>query len=81
METLLAPLTEAMSEESARRLLALRATPEIQARVDDLASKAESGTLTDQEREEYEEFVRVGTLIATLQAKARRIVGGDKTPP
>jgi hypothetical protein len=79
LESLLAPLSEAMSEESARRLIALRATPEIQSRVDELAIKAEAGTLSEEERDEYDELVRAGTLLATLQAKARQMLRGDKT--
>ena len=40
-----------------------------------LAGKSAQGTLSEEEREEYESCVSVGTFIAILQAKARTIVG------
>ena len=40
-----------------------------------LAAKSAQGTLSEEEREEYESCVSTGTFIAILQAKARKIVG------
>jgi hypothetical protein len=37
-----------------------------------LAAKARVGTLTGEENEELENFLRVGDLLAIMQSKARR---------
>ena len=41
-------------------------------RVEELASKANEGTLTPDERSEYEAYVDAGDIVATLQAVARK---------
>ncbi len=42
--------------------------------MEDLARKSEEGTLSDDEREEYDAFVSAGNFIAILQSKARRLL-------
>ena len=42
--------------------------------MEDLAQKSEEGTLSDDEREEYDAFVSAGNFIAILQSKARRLL-------
>lgn len=49
----------------------LQADPDAQARMEILAKKANEGTLSAEERREYESWVRAGTMISLLQAKAR----------
>jgi hypothetical protein len=49
----------------------LQADPDAQARMEILAEKANEGTLSAEERREYESWVRAGTMISLLQAKAR----------
>jgi len=39
--------------------------------MDDLAEKSSAGTLTPEERAQYEWFVLLGDLLAILQLKAR----------
>lgn len=58
--------------ELARRLVAFRGEPVLQARIDDLASKSTEGLLTDAEQAEYEGYARANKFIAVLQAKARK---------
>ena len=41
-------------------------------RVEELASKANEGILTPDERAEYEAYVDAGDIVATLQAVARK---------
>jgi hypothetical protein len=72
---LLDPLGECMTPEVARRVIQLRASAEANTRMHLLAGKSAQGTLSEEEREEYESCVSVGTFIAILQAKARTIVG------
>lgn len=69
---MLEPLLDALTPESARALSKFQAKPSIQARVDQLASKCNEGELSEAERAEYEEYVRVGNLLALIKAKAKR---------
>ena len=45
-----------------------------QARLDELAAKANEGQLTDDERQEYEEFVEGIDLMGILKARARTVL-------
>jgi len=65
------PFSRCFNLESARALVELRADPLVQARIAELADKCNEGTLSDQERQQYETYVHFGNLIAILQAKAR----------
>src|SRR5262249_36229009 len=53
LDQLMAPLGDCLTPESARRLLALKADPKLQARVDDLAGRHSRGALTPEEQAEY----------------------------
>jgi len=73
MERLLVDsFAQILTPERARVILHLRAGDLEQARVDELAEKANRGTLTPEETAEYDGYVRFGTRIGILQAKARR---------
>jgi len=74
LDRLLDPVTRCLTPEVARRLVELRADPELQSRVDMLADKNTEGQLTPEEREEYETYVWTSRFIAILQAKARRLL-------
>jgi hypothetical protein len=43
-----------------------------------LSAKARAGTLTDDENEELDNYLRVGDLLAILQSKARRSIGNGQ---
>ena len=75
LDRMLEPVTDCLTPEVARRLAQMRADPELQARIDDLADRCTEGTLTAEEKLEYETYVRAGNLIAILQAKARILLG------
>jgi hypothetical protein len=45
-----------------------------QRRIADLSRKSSEGSLTDDERHEYETYLRVGELLSTLRAKERQRV-------
>lgn len=77
LDKLLLPLTACFTPDVARRIAALRASPEVQARLDELADKCSEGTLTPDERGVYEAAVRVVNFIGVLQAKARAMVDND----
>lgn len=74
IERLLAPVSESLNVQAARRLVRLKADRATQARIDTLAQKANEGELTATERAEYERLVTAGNLIAILQAQARLIL-------
>jgi hypothetical protein len=65
------PLGRCFTAASAQEILSLRADPVATRRVEQLAAKCAAGTLTPEERAEYQLLVEVGDLVAILQAKAR----------
>ena len=71
LDRLLEPLSRCIRGDGERELLKLRADEALQARIDELADKCDEGTLTPDERAEYETYVRFGNFVAILQAKAR----------
>lgn len=74
LDRLLDPVGHALGPEAARRLIDLRADDEVQGRVDELADRANEGLLSPDERREYEALVAAATVVAVLQAKARRVL-------
>jgi hypothetical protein len=74
LDQLIGPLGECLTPESARRLLALKADPELQARVDDLAERHSRGALSPDEQSEYGGYVYFDTFIAILKSKARQLL-------
>lgn len=71
LDRLLDPVGRALSPKAARELAGLRADEETQARVRALAEKCNEGTMTPEERAEYEAYVMAANIVAILQAKAR----------
>jgi hypothetical protein len=76
LDRLLTPLQACLTPEVATEITRLRADAGTQARLDELAEKNSEGTITPDERGEYEALVSAGNLIAVLRAKARAAVGG-----
>jgi hypothetical protein len=74
LERVLDPFTECLTPEAARKIVALRADPETQARMNHLAEKANEGTLTDEERADYEKFRATFHVVTILQSRARRFL-------
>jgi hypothetical protein len=73
LNQLVGPLSECLTPESARRLLALKADPKLQARVDELAGR-HSRLLTPEARAEYGHYVSYSTFVAILKSKARQLL-------
>lgn len=71
LSQLLEPVGRMMPREFAEELASMRAAPEVQARIDELAEKCNEGDLTPEERAEYEAYVEAIDVISLLQAKAR----------
>ncbi|MCH7988256.1 MAG: hypothetical protein IID46_03795 [Planctomycetes bacterium] len=74
LDELLGPVGRCLTPESAKRLVALRASPTVQARIEELAEQSDTGRLTREEQAEYASLVSAGTFIAVLQSKARKLL-------
>ncbi len=57
--------------------MAYRGDDSLRNRIDELAERNTEGKLTDEERAEYEGYVRANKFVATLQAKARKLLADD----
>jgi hypothetical protein len=77
LERLLEPLAAGFTSEMARYIAEFRADQATQECIAELAEKANEGELTEDERREYGGYVEAGTLIAILQAKARKKLRAD----
>jgi hypothetical protein len=72
------PLSRCLTPTVARRIVNLRADPELNARIHQLAGKANEGQLTVSELSEYDTYVRAIHFFTVLQSKARRLLKGTK---
>ena len=68
----LEPIANCLTPEVAQRIIDTRVDSATQAHIDDLARKANRGTLTPSEHEEYAEIVEYIDLVAIFKAKARQ---------
>jgi hypothetical protein len=75
LDQLMEPVGRCFTPDVARRIAGLRASPDVQARLDELADKSQEGTLTSEERKLYESCVRTVNFIGVLQAQARAQLG------
>ena len=76
LDGLLEPLSLCLDAESARRLVAFRIEPKVQARIEMLGERANEGQLTDEERSEYEALINAADFIEILRLKAQRHLAG-----
>ena len=72
LDGLIEPFTECLTTEAARKIADLRADADLQKRVDELAEKANHGTLSENERLEYDQYLAAFHFVTLMQAKARR---------
>jgi hypothetical protein len=72
VEGILGAVSACFDRAGAEALLRLRAPESVQQRMELLADRCTEGLLTREEREEYEELIRVGNFVSILQARARR---------
>lgn len=72
IERLLEPVTACVTLEVAQRIVDLRLDdPSTLERLDDLREKANEGTLTAEERAEYDDFVEGNDLVMLIKDQAR----------
>jgi hypothetical protein len=74
LDRLISPLGDCLTPESARRILALKADPKLQAYIDDLAARHSEGQLRPGEQAEYGRYVSFSTFVAILKSKARQLL-------
>jgi hypothetical protein len=80
MDRVLDPLADCLNREAALRIVELRIDPEIQARVDVLAERANEGELTPEERAEYLSYVEAADVLAIFKLKAMRHLPANGAP-
>jgi hypothetical protein len=68
-EKFLKQFTDRFTPELAEHFATLPPDPEFQARLDELGTKANDGTLTDEERSEYATYVEAMDVVALLRVK------------
>ena len=76
IDQLIEPVGQCLTAEVAERLVSLRANPELQLEVDRLADKANRGTLTEDERTQYEQYVSFAHVVTLLQIEACDLLDG-----
>lgn len=74
LDRFLDPVTACFTPQVAERIIQLRLDPELTARIELLAQKANEGKLTAEEDDEYKDYIEGGDVLTLLQAKARRIL-------
>ena len=72
------PLFRILSHEQIKQIVHFRADEALQDRIDQLARKCTEGELTDEERAEYEGYVRANSFVATMQMRARKFLSSGK---
>ena len=68
-----------LSPEAAEYLLSIGFGDGDRDRMQQLAERSESGTLTDEEKAEFDSYLHVGNLLAVMQSRARIALRGK--PP
>lgn len=71
---LLDPFASSLDPSALRQILEFRISPEVQARVDELAERANRGDLTPEEDAEYEALIDAADMISVLKLKAKRLL-------
>lgn len=72
-ERALAPFLGVLLPDKAEQILNYVPDPALQERIDELAAKSTEGQLSEEERADYEGYVRANKFIAILQRQARRL--------
>ena len=73
-DRMLRPVTSCLTLDVARRILDSRLDDDTQSRIDELARKANRGILTEEERQEYAEFVDYIDMVGIIKSEARLLL-------
>lgn len=74
LDRVLEPFMECLTPEVAQRIVNLRADTPMQARIDELADKANEGLLSVKEKAEYDRYRDAFHFVTIVQARARRLL-------
>jgi len=74
LEQLIEPFAECLTVDSAKKIASLKADDKLQTRVDELAGKANCGTLTVEEQSEYDRYLAAFHFVTIMQARAHRLL-------
>lgn len=66
------PVLGILSTDQVHKIVDYHADESLQARLEELAHKANEGELTEDEQSEYEGYAQANKFVAVLQAQARR---------
>ncbi|MFO1022752.1 MAG: hypothetical protein U0903_18960 [Planctomycetales bacterium] len=66
------PVFQLLTVDQLRQLQELHADPDLHARIEVLALKANEGDLTSDERQEYLGYIQANSFLAVVQARARK---------
>lgn len=66
------PLLSLLLSGKEETVLAMQPEPDLRERIEELAGKSTEGTLTADEREEYEGYARANKFVGTLRREARK---------
>lgn len=75
LNRLIDPERDDLSVEAAQSLVRLDFPQSDHARMEQLSARAAEGTLSADERDELDEYLRVADFLAVIQSKARRSLG------
>ena len=71
------PLLRLVLLEKADAVLSFRPEPALGERIEELSAKSTEGELSEEERAEYEGYVRANNFIAILRRQARQILSAN----
>lgn len=74
LDRLIDPIADCLTVQAAKKIVSLRADPELQQRIDDLAEKANRGELSVAEQGEYDRYLAAYHVVTLMQARARRVL-------
>jgi len=74
LDQMIAPIADCLTVESAEKIVSLRAEPELQQRIDQLAERANRGILTPVEAQEYDRYLVAYHFVTLMQSRARRLL-------
>src|SRR5271165_505577 len=63
-----------LTPDAARYLLSMKLPSGDEDRVNELSAKARAGSLTEAETQELDSYLHIGSLLAVMQSKARRLL-------
>jgi hypothetical protein len=75
------PVLGILSREQAAHIANFHGDQQLQAKIEELASKANEGELSEEERAEYEGYAQANGFIAVLQATTQRLTRAGRACP